>query len=175
MATDIRKAAAGLIASAALVVSLMNSEWFVGTAAIPVPEDRPTYGYGETIRPDGKPVQIGDKIDKPTARARLEYRVENDYAAGIRKCAGDVPMHQYEFDALGDMAYNMGVPTVCKASIVRLFREGKYREGCDTIFTFDKLNGKHCRDPLNLKTVPGCRGIMNRRQKQFDMCIGKGY
>ena len=150
----------------------MLSEGFVGSASPPVPGDRPTYGYGSTYRPDGSPVRQGDKITPEAARVLLKRDVANTYEAGVKRCAGDIPMHQYEFDFLVDVAYNMGVRTACASSMVTLFRAGEYAQGCDYILKYDKLLGVHCADPANAG-VQGCKGIMARRERQRRMCQGE--
>jgi lysozyme len=167
-----RVAAAGLITSAIAFTGILTSEGFSPVATIPVPEDVPTYGHGSTVRPDGKPVQLGDTITRTEARQLAASDVQKKFEAPIKKCAGEVLMAQGEFDALIDMAYNMGPAKVCNSSIIPKFRAGQYGEGCDAILTFDRLHGKHCRDPYNLAHINGCKGIMNRRTYEYRLCTG---
>ena len=167
-----RTAAAGLAASAIALAGIYNSEGFSPVATIPVPEDIPTYGYGSTIKADGTPVKLGDTITRTEAKALVASDVNKKFVSNLHKCAGDVPMAQGEFDALVDMTYNMGSATVCNSSIITKFRAGQYAEGCATILTFDRLHGKHCREPYNLANVNGCKGIMNRRNYEFKLCTG---
>ena len=100
----------------------------------------------------------------------MQIKVHDEYQPVIHKCAGDIPMTQGEFDSLIDLGYNIGAEKVCRYSIIKLFRAGKYAEGCKTIFTIDMLNGVHCRE--NVGKVNGCRGIMKRRQEQYERCMG---
>ena len=169
----IKRTAAGLLlASASLFTALEVSEGFVPQAMKPVPEDRYTYGYGSTFKLDGSPVQPGDRITRTEARKLMEIKVRDEYQPVIHRCAGDIPMTQGEFDSLIDLAYNIGAEKVCRYSIIRKFRAGDYEAGCASILTIDWLNGKKCSVDNNIKKVPGCKGILNRRQHQFQMCKG---
>lgn len=169
----VRLLAGALFASAALYTGLQQSEGFVAKAMKPVPEDRWTVGYGSTYHADGSPVKRGETITEPEARKLLEITVRNEYEAKIKACAGDIPMRQAEYDAVIDLAYNVGAEKVCRFSIFRKFRAGDYAAGCAVIPTVDMLNGKHCRAGNNLRAVPGCRGLMTRRQRQYAICKGE--
>ena len=172
MSTVKRTAAAFLLASAALFTALESSEGFVPQAMKPVPGDRWTYGYGSTFRLDGSPVQPGDRISREGARALMKIKVRDEYQPVIHACAGDIPMTQYEFDVLIDLGYNIGAEKVCRYSIITKFRAGDYDAGCASILTIDWLNGKKCSVDNNVRKVPGCKGILNRRHDQFQMCKG---
>lgn len=166
-----RIAAALLSMSAAGIIGLSQSEGFAPNAMIPVPGDVPTYGLGSTTKADGTPVQMGDTITLPEAEALLVRKLHSDYEPVIKKCASDVLMTQGEYDAIVDLAYNIGAEKVCRFSIVPKFRSGRYAEGCAAILTVDMLQGVHCSRPENLKHFKGCKGIMNRRNKQYATCI----
>ena len=172
MNAPLRVRAASLTASAALIAALALSEGFTTQAIQPVPNDRWTYGHGSTFRADGEPVQPGNTITRAEARTLLVATVNDTYATAIQRCAGDVLMSQGEFDALVDLAYNVGPQNTCRYSIIAKFRAGEYAAGCKSILTIDKLQGVHCADPRN-KRVPGCKGVMARRTKQYRMCVGE--
>lgn len=165
-----RVAAASLAASAALIWALATQEGFDPVATQPVPNDPLTYGHGATVRPDGQPVQPGDTITRKEARALLRKQVDNDYSRNVRRCLGDTPVHQWEFDSAVDLAYNIGWPKVCGSTMIREFKAGDYEAGCRAIFLFDRLQGRKCSLPENRNRKDGCRGIMARRQQQFLMC-----
>lgn len=167
MSPNARKPVMVLAFSAIAFAGLLVSEGFVPVASIPVRGDVPTGGYGSTVG-----VNVGDVFTEPEARQRAMGEVRDKYEAGIRKCAGDVLMTQGEYDAVVDLAYNIGASKVCSFSIIPKFRAGRYADGCAAILTVDMFNGYHCRDPYNLKHVNGCRGVMNRRMKQFNTCKG---
>ena len=71
------------------------------------------------------------------------------------------------------LAYQIGADKVCRYSIIQLFRDGRYEEGCKTILTIDKLHGRHCARPENRYRKDGCNGLMNRREKQTKECLGE--
>lgn len=167
-----RVAAVLLVASTGLIATLKYDEGFDGQAVQPVPGDRWTYGHGETFRPDGFPVQQGDTITRERADKLLRKRVSDQYEAGVNRCAGDILMTQYEKDVLIEIAYQNGVSGVCSYSIIRKFRNGEYKAGCESILTIDKLQGRHCSRPENRYRKDGCKGLMNRRERQYRSCMG---
>lgn len=163
-----RVIAAALTVSTSGLSFLANHEGFTTKAVIPIPGDRPTYGYGSTFKADGTPVKMGDRISEPEARKLLHSTLKNQYEAGIHKCAGDIPMHQYEFDALVDAAYNLGVSTVCKSGMVRHFRAGEYEKGCQFFLKYKYAAGKDCSLPESK-----CMGVWKRRLAQVELCKGE--
>lgn len=170
MAINRRAVAASLVASGALIWTLAMHEGFDPVATQPVPGDPLTYGHGATVRPDGLPVQANDTITRKEARLLLVRQVEDEYSANVRRCAEDALLHQWEFDAAVDLAYNIGWPKVCGSTMLREFRAGNHEAGCRAIFLFDRLHGRKCSLPENRQRRDGCAGIMARRQKQFDLC-----
>lgn len=173
MTTTNRIMASGLSIGIAGLLSIMALEGFDPVATRPVPNDPYTYGHGATVRADGKPVQKNDTITRQAASALLQKQVDDEYSAAIRRCAGDVPMTQYEFDAAVALAYNIGWPKVCSSTMIKEFRAGRYAEGCRAIMLFDRLHGRKCSLPENRNRKDGCRGVMNRRMKEYKMCIGE--
>ena len=167
-----RIAAVLLVASTGLLATLKTDEGFTSVAVQPVPGDRWTYGHGETFRPDGTPVQEGDTITRQKADTLIRKRVNDQYEAGVNRCAGDIEMWQYEKDVLIEIAYQNGIYAVCSYSIIRKFRNGDYQAGCDSILTIDKLQGRHCSRPENRYRKDGCKGLMNRRERQYRSCMG---
>lgn len=163
-----RVIAAALTISTTGLSFLVKNEGFTDRAVIPIPGDRPTYGYGSTFKADGTPVKMGDRISEPEARKLLHSTLKNQYEAGIHKCAGDIPMHQYEFDALVDAAYNLGVSTVCKSGMVRHFRAGEYEKGCQFFLKYKYAAGKDCSLPESK-----CMGVWKRRLAQVELCKGE--
>lgn len=158
---------AGLSMSAIALAGVIGREGFTDHAVIPIPGDRPTYGHGSTFRPDGSPVQMGDKITIQEARALIERDTKNIYEVGIKKCAGDIPMLPREFDFLVDSSINLGTPTVCKSGMVRNFRAGNYAAGCAYIKQYKFAVGKDCSIPANK-----CMGIPIDRERSYKMCMG---
>jgi len=162
-----RTVAASLTVSLVAIAGVMNREGFTDHAVIPVPGDRPTYGHGSTFRPDGSPVQMGDTITRTEARTLVFRDMENTYAAGIRKCAGNLMLLQREFDFLVDSADNLGVKTVCNSSMIVKFRSGDYPGGCAAIKKYKFFHKKDCTIPANK-----CAGIPIDRERAYRMCMG---
>lgn len=165
MANKTRIVAAALAVSATCLVGIAGREQY-RSAAYPDSGGVWTVGYGET-----KGVKKGDKTTPERALARLQTSVD-EYAKGIQSCMGDIPMTQYEYDAMVDMAYNVGAGAVCKSSIPRKMRAGQYAEACQTILSFDKITKDRkkvsCHDPKN-----NCLGIIKDRKRTYKMCMGE--
>lgn len=171
--TNVRRVVAvSLVASAALFGTLKGEEGFDSQATQPVPGDRWTYGHGSTFKADGSPIQPGDTISRKQADKLLRKTVTDKYEAGINQCAGDLLLYPHEKDILVELAYQNGVRTVCGYSIITKFRAGDYGAGCASILTIDKLQGRHCARPENRYRKDGCKGLMNRQERQYTTCMG---
>lgn len=132
-----------------------------------------TVGFGST-----EGVKLGDKITVERGLVMLAKDVSK-HEAGLRKCVGNVPMHQYEWDGLVSLTFNVGVGAVCGSSIPRKLKAGDYAAACRTILDFDKV--RDCSKPkvrnprtsaLECPLVP-LRGLTIRRQSEYKRCIGQ--
>jgi lysozyme len=157
---------ASLTLSASAFVGLAVHEGYRDTAYIPVKGDVPTIGFGDTHG-----VKPGDKTDPIRALIRLSQHAES-FQADLRKCIGDVPMHQHEWDSIVSLAYNVGPGAVCNSSIPRKLKAGQYEAACKTILDFDGMCVK--RDPATGKCIERkvLRGLTIRRQSEFRQCMG---
>ena len=184
MSPNQRKSIAALIASGALITAtmtdtpnkliagLMEEEGFSPVAEQPIPGDRLTIGHGSTYNEDGSDIQPGQTIGRKEARRLLEITVRDTYQEGIKRCTEGIPMFAHEAYAIINLAYHVGDVKVCRSTIIPKFRAGRYEEGCKAILTFDVLQGRHCSLPENRYRKDGCNGLMNRRVKQYNMCMG---
>jgi GH24 family phage-related lysozyme (muramidase) len=68
--------------------------------------------------------------------------------------------------AFTDMAYNLGLGTVCKSSMIRELNAGRPRQACQAILLYTRAGGKDCRVRSN-----NCYGIWERRKKIHDLCM----
>jgi GH24 family phage-related lysozyme (muramidase) len=68
--------------------------------------------------------------------------------------------------AFTDTAYNVGIPTVQKSSMIRFINEGKPVQACEAIKLYTKAGGKDCRIRSN-----NCHGVWQRRLKIYDLCM----
>lgn len=150
--------------SAAALVGLLAHEGYSDRAIIPVAGDRPTVGFGSTFRDDGSPVRMGDTITPPKAVARSYAHIAKD-EAGIKRCV-TAPLTQGEYDTMVDFAYQYGVPTLCKSSMVREANAGNYRAACDAYLLYKRVAGRDCSIRAN-----GCYGVWTRSQDRQRRCL----
>lgn len=171
-----RSLIAVLVLSAGGFAALTGHESYTSTAIQPLPGDKWTYGLGSTTRPDGQPVQPGDKITPPKA-IQLAVRDVAVKEAVLKRCI-NAPLYQHEYDALVSLAYNVGPAAVCDSSIPRKLAAGDYAAACATILEFD--NFRDCRRPKvfnQKKQVWECplvkiKGLTVRRQAEYRQCMG---
>lgn len=161
---------AALALSATGLVGIVGHEGYTDKAVQPVKNDKWTYGHGSTTRPDGKPVQPGDKITPPQA-LQLAVRDIAIKEKALRACFGDVKLTQGEYDAYVDLAYNVGAGAVCRSSIPQKVKRGEYAAACRTILDFKKVQGRDCSLPQNKKF---CGGVWTRRLDKYKQCMGDG-
>ena len=92
-----RVAVAALSLSAAGLVGIVLHEGYTDRPIQPLPGDKATIGFGTTSRPDGTPVQPGDRTTPPQALARALADVQK-FDGALKQCI-KVPLHQREYDA----------------------------------------------------------------------------
>lgn len=159
----VRSGVATLVLAASTFVGIAQHESFVDKARIPVPGDKPTYGYGTTTG-----VKVGDRITPERAMHRLMTELDTVYAQGVRNCV-KVPLHSWEFGAYVSLTYNVGVPTFCRKAapgmppnLIDLINAKRYAEACERIEAF--------------KYGPGRKvlaGLVKRRAEERAICEGK--
>ncbi len=146
---------AALVLSATSLVGIAVHEGYRDRAYIPVAGDRPTLGFG-----DAQGVKLGDKTDPVRALIRLNQQADT-FQQQMKKCIGDVPLHQYEWDAYVSLTFNIGSDAFCKSTLVKLLQQQDYVGACTQILRLDKFKGK----PL--------AGLTKRRQEEYTKCIGR--
>ena len=149
--------------SAAAYGGLVLQEGYTDKAVVPIPGDRPTVGFGSTFDERGNPVKMGDTITAPKAVARSLAHIAKDETA-LKQCV-TAPVSQVEYDTLVEFAYQYGVDTACKSSMVRLTNAGQYAEACEAYLKYRFAAGKDCSDPANK-----CRGVWLRSQARHEKC-----
>src|SRR5688500_13891323 len=159
-------AVATIVVAASTLTGIALHEGYRGEAYIPVKGDRPTIGFGTTAG-----VKMGDRTTPERALVQLMKEVEGVYADGLKKCI-TAPLHPHEFGALLSLAYNVGVPTVCRKAapgkppnLIDLINSQQYGAACERITAFvygpDGKGGK--------KVLPG---LVKRRSAERAMCEG---
>jgi lysozyme len=164
MSPKARVAVGALSLSAAAFVGLVMKEGWTETAVIPVKGDVPTVGPGLTKRPDGSPVQMGDRITAPEGIARSLAHIQRDESA-LRQCV-TAPLLQAEYDQLVDHAYQYGAAATCRSSVVKLVNAGQYRAACDAYLSWRFVAGRDCSIEGS-----GCRGVWLRSQERQRKCL----
>lgn len=145
---------AALVLSAASLIGIAAHEGYKDKAYIPVAGDRPTLGFG-----DAQGVKIGDKTDPIRALIRLNQQVDV-FQLEMKKCIGDVPLYQREWDAYVSLTFNIGSDAFCKSTLVKLLKQQDYVGACSQILRWDRFQG----NPL--------AGLTKRRKEEYAKCIG---
>lgn len=146
---------ASVTLSASALVGIAIHEGYRESAYIPIVGDVPTLGFGDTHN-----VKMGDKTDPIRALVRLSEHTES-FQRDLKKCIGDVPMYQYEWDAVVSWAYNVGTGAACKSTLVKHLKMRDYPAACAELLKWNKFNGKELK------------GLTVRRQQEYNLCIGK--
>lgn len=143
-----------LAVSAVALVGIALHEGYRGEAYKDV-VGVPTIGYGET-----KGVKMGDKTTPDRALVQL-LSSANKHADAIRQCI-HVPLYQHEFDAYVSLAYNIGTGAFCGSTLVKKLNAGDYKGACAEIKRWNRAGGKVVK------------GLVKRREAEYQMCIGEG-
>ena len=149
-----RVAIGALALSAAGLVGLTAYEGYTDHAIIPIHGDVPTIGFGTT-----EGVRIGDRITPPAALARALQDAQK-FEGALKRCV-KVPLHQYEYDAYLQLAYNIGSGAFCGSTLVRKLNAQDYAGACAEISRWNKAAGREVR------------GLTVRREKERAKCEGK--
>jgi lysozyme len=149
-----RTLVASLTLSASALVGLAVHEGYRDTAYVPVKGDRPTLGFG-----DAQGVRLGDRTDPVRALIRLNFQADV-FQQEMRRCIGDVPMYQYEWDAVISWAFNVGSKAACGSTLVRKLQALDYPGACKELLRWDRFQGS---------VLPG---LTKRRQDEYQKCMG---
>lgn len=149
-----RIAVAMLALSAFGFVNLTSTEEYRGTAYMPTRNDKPTLGFGTT-----EGVKLGQTITVTGALERALVDVQK-FEGALKTCV-IVPLHQHEYDALVNFAYNIGSSAFCNSTLVKKLNAGDYAGACAEISRWNKQG----------KAV--LAGLTNRRRHERAICEGK--
>jgi lysozyme len=170
MSNAARVAVVSLTFSALGLATLVGYESYTDDAIRPVKGDRPTYGFGNTVKADGKPVQMGDQI-KPPAAVQLAVRDVTAKEGKLKACFGDdTKLFPWEYDVYVRLAYQNGADAVCRSSIPGKLKRGEYAAACKAVATFRHVQGRNCCLPENRKF---CGGVCTRVQAESKRCLGE--
>jgi lysozyme len=160
---------AALSLSAVAFGGLVVKEHYTDEAVVPVKGDVPTLGFGMTKRPDGSPVELGDRTNPVEAIQRSLAHIQQD-ERGIKQCV-TAPLHQAEYDLMVDFSYQYGVPTLCNSSIVGRANAGDYAGSCEAYLLYRRAGGYDCSTLINGKPNKRCWGVWVRQQERHAKCM----
>lgn len=170
-----RSLLAALVLSACGLIGIAVDESYTAKA-VPDPVKGtavPTIGFGTTGG-----VRMGDTITVPQALARL-HRDVAQFEGALKRCV-KVPLHQYEYDAYVNLAYNIGpgqsgvADGFCEvrrggpSTLVKRLNAYDYQGACDAILMWKKSGDVDCSAPGNKV----CAGLWTRRLRLHRQCLG---
>jgi lysozyme len=161
-----RAGIAGLALSAAALVGIALSEGYTDTAIQPLPGDKWTNGFGSTTNDKNQPLKPGERTD-PVKALEKKLRDVQAFEGAVKQCV-KVPLHQYEYDAYIDFAYNVGAGAFCKSTMVKKLNVEDFAGACAEFDRWTMYQGRDCRIRENK-----CYGLAERRARQRAMCEGK--
>jgi lysozyme len=176
MTTDNRSLIAVLALTAAGLVGIAVDEGYT-SHAVPDPVKGvkvPTNGFGST----GKDITMRSTTTPPKALARLLTDVQH-FEGALKQCV-TVPLHQYEYDAYVNLAYNIGrgksgvADGFCESkrggpsTLVQRLNTYDYKGACDAILMWRKVGHVDCSAPGNRQ----CPGLWARRLRLHKQCLG---
>lgn len=143
---------ASLALSASALVGLAVFEGYSPTTYLDI-VGIPTIGFGttENVRP-------GQKID-PVAALQRKLSDIQKFEGALKQCVR-VPLHQYEYDAYLQLAYNIGPGNFCSSSLVKKLNAEDYKGACQEILRWNRAGGKVVR------------GLSKRREQEYKLCTG---
>lgn len=152
-----------LALSAAGLVGIAVDEGYT-TRAIPDPVKGtrvPTIGFGTTHG-----VKMGDTTTPVKALVRKLADVQQ-FEGALKTCV-TAPLHQHEYDAYVNLAYNIGPNAFCKSTLVKKLNTLDYAGACDAILMWKRVGGTDCSEPGNRT----CPGLWARRLRLHAQCLG---
>lgn len=122
-----------------------------------------TIGFGST-----KGVRKGDKITMERAEELLAEDVKR-FEVHVNEMV-EVPLTQYQFDALLSFTFNLGQGTLSRSTLLKKLNEGLYEDVPDQILRYHYAGGKDCHLPSS-----NCYGIVRRRKAEAVMFSGGNW
>ena len=155
-----------LALSASALIGIAISEGYEEQAYVPTKGDKVTIGFGTTTRPDGSPVQMGDRTT-PVEALQRKQRDLVKFEGALKQCVR-VPLHQAEYDVYEHHAYNIGSGAFCASTIVKRLNAQDYAGACDAILMWRRVGSQDCSQPGNRI----CWGLWERRMAAHAKCMG---
>lgn len=165
----VRILVAALSLSAAGLVGMAVHEGYTETAVVPTKGDRPTVGYGSTVREDGTRVQIGDKTDPVRALRVVQAHLGREESR-FRDSLPGVKLTQGEYDLYMDFVYQYGIANWLSSSMRRQLLAGNYCAACDALLQWRKAAGYDCSTKINGQPNKRCWGVWARQLERHAKC-----
>lgn len=144
---------ASLAISGAAIIGIAVHEGFVGRTYLDA-VGVPTIGFGTT-----EGVTQNQTITPERALIRL-LSDTNKMEQELKKCIGDVPLFQHEWDAYVSWTYNVGVGAACKSTLVKKLKARDYVGACNQLTRWTYAGGRQ---------LPG---LVKRREAERQLCLG---
>ena len=126
----------------------------------------PTVGYGTTRYPNGKHVQMGDPAITEAQAVTYLMNYVTDEVTAINTLLKGIPVNQNQFDAILDLAYNIGTTGFTDSTALRLIKANPNDPKIGPAFLlWDK---EHVDG--NLTTSPG---LLQRRRREVKLYYTK--
>lgn len=107
------------------------------------PAGYPTIGYGTVFKPDGTRVTMEDSpITKQVAEDWLIQELRNNYIAGVLKASPILISYPEALGAIGDFAYNLGVPRYRSSTLRRKINAGDWVAAKEQLMRWTKAGGR---------------------------------
>lgn len=107
------------------------------------PAGYPTQGYGTVFKPDGTRVTMDDPaITKQLAEDWLIQELRNNYIAGVLKASPILIAYPEALGAIGDFAYNLGVPRYRSSTLRRKINAGDWAAAKEQLMRWTKASGR---------------------------------
>lgn len=168
----VRIIVAALALSAAGLIGIATQEGYTETAVVPTKGDRPTVGFGSTVREDGSRVQMGDRTDPVRALRTVQAHLDREERQ-FRDSLPGVKLTQGEYDLYMDFAYQYGIGNWRGSSMRRHLLAGDYCKACDALLAWRKAGGYDCSTLVNGKPNKRCWGVWERQLHRHAKCLAE--
>lgn len=171
-ALPIRRLVAALVLSAAGLIAIVDHEGYTETAVVPTRNDRPTYGFGSTLRDDGAPVRLGDRTTPVRALHTVQAHLAREEGQ-FRASLPAVALTQGEYDVYVDFLYQYGIGNWQGSSMRRHLIRGEYRQACDALLLWKRAGGYDCSTRVDGRPNTICWGVWQRQQQRHARCVAE--
>ncbi|CCH13785.1 MULTISPECIES: glycoside hydrolase family protein [Stenotrophomonas] len=168
----VRSLVAALALSAAGLIAIVDREGYTDAAVVPTRNDRPTYGFGSTVREDGTPVRLGDRTTPVRALHAVQAHLAREEGQ-FRASLPGVALSQGEYDVYVDFLYQYGIGNWRASSMRRHLLQGEYHQACDALLLWRRAGGYDCSTRIDGRPNTVCWGVWERQQQRHARCLAE--